>query len=318
VVWSLMGDLDYYAKTLGLPRSTSSSPCFLCRCTLRGESSWRDNSSGAPWLNLCWTPAAWKAWPERSQCKLFDVPGITACTVAPDWMHAKYLRCDQYIYGTILYLLCFQILQKSPLENLQFCWAYIKTFYSLNETKYRFQNIGKLSMFIRKNNTLKLRGKAGELKGICGAILSLWESNMNTSLEVHQKILLLLKLNVMIETMMTNFSHLISFPSDKVELFRRYVFAWAQSQVELSQYFAEQNVGKTLFTVTSKMHQVVHCAKNAQFLNPSLVWCFIGEDFMRRVQKLGEASVRGNNGAQAVSKMMQHYRLAMHLQFLKH
>jgi hypothetical protein len=44
----------------------------------------------------------------------------------------------------------------------------------------------------------------------------------------------------------------------------------------------------------------------------------MGEDFMRKIQKLGESSVRGNKAAAVSQKMMMHYRLAMHLYLKSH
>jgi len=58
---------------------------------------------------------------------------------------------------------------------------------------------------------------------------------------------------------------------------------------------------------------VVHCAILARFVNPRKVWCFSGEDFMRKVQRIGERCVAGNNAGQASTKTVAHYNVAMHL-----
>ena len=47
------------------------------------------------------------------------------------------------------------------------------------------------------------------------------------------------------------------------------------------------------------------------WLGATKVWCFSGEDMQKRVQQLAKASVKGNNSAQAVKKIVRHYRLAM-------
>ena len=48
------------------------------------------------------------------------------------------------------------------------------------------------------------------------------------------------------------------------------------------------------------------------------VWCFAGEDLQKRVQQLAQASVKGNNAASAVCKIVRHYRLAMQIATMEH
>jgi hypothetical protein len=184
-IWAIMGDLDYFAKTLQLPRSTSSNPCALCRCTLHGNTSWKNNGLNAEWLSLCWKPLQWVAWDGRSKIELFSIPGVSGVTVALDYMHSKYLGSDQYQFGSVLYVLCYMVLPNQPKQNLSQCWASILSFYKENNTKHRYQNITKLTMFIRKSGVIKLRGKAAEMKCFSAAILHIWQLYMNDSLEIH-------------------------------------------------------------------------------------------------------------------------------------
>jgi hypothetical protein len=58
-----------------------------------------------------------------SVCKLFSLPGVTALAVAYDYMHCKYLGVDGYLFGSVFWLLCFQILPGTPKENLAQVWA---------------------------------------------------------------------------------------------------------------------------------------------------------------------------------------------------
>ena len=45
---------------------------------------------------------------------------------------------------------------------------------------------------------------------------------------------------------------------------------------------------------------------------------FAGEDLQKRVQQLAKASVKGNNAASAVNKLVRHYRLAMQIATMDH
>jgi hypothetical protein len=317
-LWAVMGDLDYLAKTLKLPRSTSSNPCSLCRCTLHGENSWKQNHDTAPWKNTLWKPLEWVAWEGRSKVGLWSIPGVSAVTVALDWMHNKYLGIDQYLYGSILYILCFMILPLSPVANLQTCWNHIKSYYNTHLVKNRFQSITKLSMFIRKTGVIKLRGKAGELRGIGPAIFDLWCTYMNPALQIHSKIKLLLKLNNQVEELLAVHSHSVCLPSQAATKCTKYVFAMIQMQTELETYFSQDaDCTQQLFNVTGKYHMILHSAMLSSCIHPWLVWCFMGEDFMRKIQRIGEACVRGLQPTQVSTKMVSHYRLALHLQLKK-
>ena len=98
-LFALCNDLDAGYKFLGLPNwSRHENLCALCPCTFRGRLTWKNNASDAPWLSSCFTPETWRQQENRSMCRLFDLPGASACIVALDYMHSKYLGSLQYIY----------------------------------------------------------------------------------------------------------------------------------------------------------------------------------------------------------------------------
>ena len=211
------------------------------------------------------------------------------------------------------------ILPNQPKQNLAECWAAIVSFYKANNSKHRYQNITKLSMFVRKSGVIKLRGKAAELKGFSGAILHIWQQYMNPTLDIHKKIKLMLKLNLKMEEMMDLYTDQIKFPAASAQKFVEFGFAMFQLQKDINNHFnADPDCNKQLFSLTGKIHMVLHSCLLSDRINPKLVWCFMGEDFMRKVQKLGESCVRGNKTAAVSQKMMMHYRLAMHFHLKFH
>jgi hypothetical protein len=170
-------------------------------------------------------------------------------------------------------------------------------------------------MFLRKSGVIKLRGKAGELKGLGPAIHDLWKSKMNPELSVHSRIELLLKLNCKLEETLSFYSDEIKLPAHAAQKSNEYAMALLQLQLELNQHFLEDDAcTKVLFSLTSKGHMIRHSTLLSSYIHPWRLWCFMGEDFMRRVQKIGEASVRGMQATAVSTKMVSHYRLGMHLQ----
>jgi hypothetical protein len=126
VLWGIMGDLDYFASDLGLPRFSAASPCTLCRCCNEGPAFWSDFRQNAAWIEECWTNEEWLAWDGRSTSPLFTMPGVTGLTVALDYMHCKYLGMDQYMFGSVMYVLCYFVMPDEPLNNLKACWTFIQ------------------------------------------------------------------------------------------------------------------------------------------------------------------------------------------------
>ena len=59
ILWSLVGDLEYFNQVLKLPHySNKTNPCALCRCSGGSDdASWKDCRLSAPWLSMQWKPA---------------------------------------------------------------------------------------------------------------------------------------------------------------------------------------------------------------------------------------------------------------------
>ena len=309
-----MGDLDYNAKVLGLPHYQSEMPCSICQCTKNGTNSYKNNQTTAPWLKTFWAPDQWRAWSGRSKCIIFDIAGLSGASVAPDWMHAAYLGAYQYIFASILYVLCFDILDEEPIQNLKKCWDFLLRQYK--NSKCRHSAINKLSFFVRKSGAHKLRGKAGEIKNIAKPMLKLWTEFHDAGNDIHKKILLLMITLVDIETLLAEHSGEINLPEAAYKQFVKNTFLIAQLQQMLSDHFQGLNKPK-VFSATSKTHQILHAALYSKHVQPSLTWCFGGEDYMRKIQNLGQSTVRGVNPHNTTIKMANHYRLGLHLHFEK-
>ena len=312
--------MDYLAKTLELPRwSRNEVLCSLCKCTRYGALSFLDNRLGeAGWFDSVWTASEWQAWAGKSQSPIFQLWWLSACNVFLDYMHCKYLGADQYIFGSCLYLLCFVILPDSPKQNLRTVWKWIKLYYAKNPMVCRYNSLAKLSMFVKKKDYPKLRGKAAEIKGFGAVLLHLWSAKMDKSDGQHKRIRLLLKKNVEMEQILerspTSDGYL-ALPSDGATTLVETTATVVQLQKQLGEHY--QAKGIRVFNVTAKSHMLMHLALYAGHVHPKLGWCFQGEDFMRVIQTLLQSCIRGNNPFQSMSKATVHYNLAKQLQYEK-
>ena len=108
VVWVVRSDLDYLAKGFHLPHYGRRDPCCFCPANdtdmpttdFRPTAAWR----GAIYSADVWRATAWASHP------LFQLPGLSILVVAADLMHCKHLGTDMYVFGSVLWVLCYDIM----------------------------------------------------------------------------------------------------------------------------------------------------------------------------------------------------------------
>ncbi|CAE7257207.1 unnamed protein product [Symbiodinium sp. CCMP2592] len=316
LIWGMFDKLHSGEENGQTVITKESSPCTLCQCTKYGGSSWMDFGPGAAWQASCWAPVPWKSWPGRSPCILFQLSNLSACNVAMDWMHIKYLGADQYNYASVFFLLTHHILPGTPAQNMEVIWREIQHIYKRDDIPSRFRYLNTVRMFLRKNNMVKLRGKAAEIRHLHGPLLEIWQRHMVQAVAIHRKIRVMLKLNTTLEGILTNSKGDFALCAEDAAQFQDATMGWLLLQKELQDHFSDSDV--PLFNVTEKSHFIEHAALLARYINPRMVWCFAGEDQQRRTQQLAETCMKGLGPAKASLKMMSRYRLALGRLFSKH
>ena len=202
ILVGVLGDLDYMASTLQLPRwSRKENCCALCQCTSTGHFTWKSFKATSPWITTCWIPSTWSSWEHKSTCLLFEVRGLTACNVACGYMHSKYLGTDMVCFASILWLAIYTICPGSPKQNLAFFESHLKEHYRLHKVASRFTSFSTFRLFVNKKG-LKLKGKAAQVKSFGWPLLTFSEKVYNQEVSTHKLILLYLKLNFKLESLL--------------------------------------------------------------------------------------------------------------------
>ena len=116
----------------------------------------------AEWQEESWTNSDWReAYPDAHP--LLTLPGVGIQNVFPDWMHSKHLGCDKQNYGSVLHLLCYEVLPGDPATNLDVIWADILQYCKDHSIGDRYRHM-KLSLFTKPRTPNvafpKMRGKA--------------------------------------------------------------------------------------------------------------------------------------------------------------
>ena len=72
----------------------------------------------------------WKKLYERKFVHwLFHLPGVSILCVELDELHILQLGIVQYMLGSVLHLLCFEVLDESAEDNVQRVWSELATSY---------------------------------------------------------------------------------------------------------------------------------------------------------------------------------------------
>ena len=315
VLWSVLGDLDYFHAILELPHfGRATNMCCLCQATKTGPMTWCNYRPDAAWRTTCWTAAQWRAWEGRSKSPLFNLSYTSCMTVSLDYLHVKYLGCDMYSFGSVLELLCRSILPGSPEANLSLVWARLQSAYNRLRTplQSRYRYLTKLSMFIRSGYS-KLRGKGSEVRHLGRALCLVFQECHNEHLEVHREILLMLQLNAEMENILEANKDHYAFPGPEAARFTTACDSMLVLQSKIARAFAESGV--QLFDLTSKTHLLQHLGMLARAISPRVTWCFAGEDFQKKAQQMAQAAVRGLKPSSVMVKIARKYRLALERQF---
>lgn len=321
VLISLIGDLDYCNKFLGLPHwASASQPCSRCRCKKQGPYTWKDSRLEAPWRETIYKTADWLASEDRSRNPIFNAMNVTGLSAQPDLMHVKYLGYQQFWLGSILWMLVHELLPASPLANLRGIGLYVLRWQRRHNVSARFPlgSFQKLSIFQRKKGYPKIRGKGAHVRHLGGALAALWNKKMSPTNPNHVRVKLIFKLDLEIESILNSYSPdsgCYALPEPQALEVRAKQSQKAQLHQMLEEEYSTADV--PLFNVTSKLHYSHHIMDDSRHLHPHLSWCWRGEDFMNVSSTLLSSCLRGRSNRQASIKALQKYALGMQLAWEK-
>ena len=309
VLVAIQGDLDFYASAMNLPRwNVNKGGCPLCKCVRHGADTWFVFNDSARISNLEWIAAEWHSWPSRSTCPIFAIPSLSACNIMLDYLHLKYLGTDMYQYGGLFFYMTFFLLPQQPKDNLAYLWSRMQYWYKQLRITHKYHHFNRLTMYVRKSGPPKLRGRGAEVMGLCKVCVKIWDKKI----ESHRMILEMLRSNARMEEILEICKGESCLPADEAKQFVDAAFRMAHLNHLVFDCFKHEADMKGSFTVTMKLHMILHVALHAHEISPRLTWNFTGEDNMGVLKRLGQNCVKGSQPEDATSEMLQHWRFAMH------
>lgn len=317
VIWSITGDLDWYAKDLMLNNYNSVLPCpYDPVGTNKEKPMWPTNfNKNAPWKKMQHTASEWRAQSRAVQHPLFAIfIFLTMLNVEADELHILYLGIHQYFLGSILWLMTYKYFT-GPLENrIQSIWILILNQYRLQGTDHQFTHMGVSSFLDPQKPTRKfprLKGRGAEIKGLVDPLLAVW-NNVRTA-SAHDKCVThaLEALSCMQRILDEHKYDLFFTPAASQEFIRQtdaflLDYSWLGVQAD--------SRSELLFSGVPKLHWLWHMADRSLFLNPRRVACFTGEDFVKHMKKIAVKSSAGTALHKIPLTVMQKHRWGVHLE----
>ena len=228
----------------------------------------------------------------------------------------------QYAWASVWWLLVYDILPETPLENLRQVMRELREYWQRNPTPGHFTVIT-LSMFSTDNDPElsqpKLKGQAGEIKHLSKALLSVFKAHKTRGFVIHGQIALMMKKWIEMDDMLdAHPAHLFpKLPAAKAGEFETLAFDSLALLTSIADFYTKPPDPKALFNITIKAHYIGHCGLMARFVNPRLAICYGGEDYMKHMKRLVAATIRGTTASQISKKMCDKIRHAMHVEMTR-
>ena len=185
VLWSIKGDLDWFAKGLGLKNYNRVDPCEYCPATREGpKHSWPTNfADDALWKSNCLSTEQWRAV-DRVLHRLFAVFSfLSQHNLEADELHVLHLGVLQHFLGSVLWLLTFELLDGSNEDNWNTIWGSILDEYTDCPSKTQYTALG-ISSFVdpkkHKSDWPRLKGRGCEIKSLVVPLARIWKKCRRT------------------------------------------------------------------------------------------------------------------------------------------
>lgn len=313
VLWLLKADLDHLAKGFGLAHYGANHPCPLCPADRTPGASLAFNNfkTTAQWMKSAYTPSHWRR-ANPNPHYVFQLGYLSCWNVEPDELHIMHLGTSMYMAGSVLWVLCHQILPESPAKNMAIVWQELVTSYKSNKVPTQYSSLTLKSFEIEDSHDKKypkLKGKGAEVKDLMESLLEVWQKHMNKRNSDHKLVLGVLEKQCKIQAILSEHKASIFLPTNEAKKVAQLVSVLLQEYSILSS--RSEKKGELLWNVVPKHHWLHHLGTRAYFIHPRRGCTFIDEDFVGRAKDVVQASVHGTEPSSLPDKFVEKYRWGM-------
>lgn len=316
VLWLIKGDLEYFAKNLGLRHFNSIDLCDFCAASRHGpESMWPTNFvATAEWKRRLTSGPQWRLQNPDMHHIFAHFPFLTNQNVAPDELHIAHLGTSMYMLGSALFLLAYRKLAGSPEDNMRRIWALICEFYTANASTNQYSNL-LLSFFTDPANPgqhyPKLKGRGGEVKHLGPAVLYAWVQLIAEQSEQDQWVISALQAQCRISEVLDEDSHALFLTPQ----------SWASLIGAIDQFLLHYNRlarwadmnDLLLFNAPAKFHWLWHFGQAAKYSHPRRGACWIDEEFVGQIKNVARRCSAGTKLHAIANKVLEKHTFGTHI-----
>ena len=307
VIWLCKQDLKHLKSAYNLRHFGGKNPCELCECTAV-KNDWNMNYANfadkAGWKQTVHTRSTWRIG--ELLHPLFQMCYLSCLNIEPDELHVMWIGVTSYLAGTILWLLCYQVLSGTPSANLQEVWSGVVKRYKELKTDSQFSSLN-LNMFTDADHPHSdvphLKGRGAEIKDIVAPLLAVWDAHMSNRRGEHKMIREVLQHQVDLQAILATHSKDPFLPVKKATDFAEITDLLLKKWSILSKNASDRN--ELLWPMVPKHHWLWHLAQRAMFLNPRVGNCAVDEDAVGRWKDIVAACANGTPAHKIPERFME-------------
>ena len=180
-------------------------------------------------------------------------------------LHVKHFGTDAYFFGSVLWLLCYELLPNNAATNLKYMFDQCLAYWDREGVSNHYRNL-KLSMFAKENDFPRLKGRGAEIKAMAHPLVEIWERWMDDTLDEHAFVHEGLKMSARMEDILSAHVRCPRLPPAASNQFKESAFAFLAVQTAAAQIYNHRAL--FLFDVTIKNHCLAHVGLECLFMNP--------------------------------------------------
>ena len=315
-LWSIKGDLDFFAKTLKLQHYNSNSMCDLCPAN-RGPSRamlYNNLSDDAAWMKQLRSVAQWKAlYAGGSPHPIFTLTGVSHYSLEPDELHLMYLGTVQYVLDSVLYLLVFRLVSGLPEANMRTIWAHVSSLYTAHGVQNQFStlNIAPFASIDKPHESYpKLKGKGAEVKDLVFPLSEIWNILVDANNKFFHPVRATFGHQLGLQEILHDYRAEVMLPVSVANSFRKHVNLFLLTYQKLA---ADADAsGDVLWNQPTKFHWLWHLGQKSIYINPRRSNTMLDEDFVGKMKVVAHACAAGTELQMIPAKACAEYRWGFH------
>ena len=135
-------------KAYGMCHYNAARPCGVCPASAAEDAHVMMRSNCflpyAQRQTLMHMPDAWRRSQDTFHC-IFELSYLSILNIEPDELHIMHLGTTQYMLGSTLWSLCYQLLPGTPSQNMEQVWGSIVSYYSEHQVDTQYSNLTRSS-----------------------------------------------------------------------------------------------------------------------------------------------------------------------------